>query len=144
RQLASARERVMALVLGLLLDPDPGISALQLEAIRSRLGQTIAVDADQLHRQQLSGLHPMLRIPLAELAFPVLRRRPRPQLELFLDAVHAVGMADGQLSLFEYCLGRVLRLPLRETLSPARDAGSVRRQPSAPRHGSATVPAGRA
>lgn len=139
RQLASARERVMALVLGLLLDPDPGISALQLEAIRTRLGQTIAVDADQLHRQQLSGLHPMLRIPLAELAFPVLRRRPRPQLELFLDAVHAVGMADGQLSLFEYCLGRVLTLQLRESLSPARHAGIGRREPAALRNEIATL-----
>ena len=139
RQLAVSRERVMALVLGLLLDPDPAIAGVQLEEVRARLGKTIAVDAEQLQRQQLAGLHPMLRIPLAELSFPVLRRRPRPQLEAFLDAVHAVGMADGRLSLFEYCLGRVLTLQLRESLSPARHAGIGRRQPVALRSEIATL-----
>src|SRR5699024_8083864 len=107
--------------------------------IGSRLGQPVAVDAGQLHRQHLAGLHPMLRIPLAELAFPVLRRRPRPQLETFLDAVQAVGMADGKLSLFEYCLGRLLTLQLRESLSPARYAGIGRRQPGEVRREIATL-----
>src|SRR5690606_16178666 len=102
-------------------------------------GQSVAVDAGQLHRQYLAPLHPMLRIPLAELAFPVLRRRPRPQLETFLDAVHAMGMADGKLSLFEYCLGRLLTLQLRESLSPARYAGIGRRQPSQVRQEIATL-----
>ena len=139
RQLAVDRERVMALVLGLLLDPDPAVAGVQLEEIRTRLGKTTAMDAEQLRRQQLAGLHPMLRIPLAELSFPVLRRRPRPQLEAFLDAVHAVGMADGRLSLFEYCLGRVLTLHLRESLSPARHAGIGRRQPAALRNEIATL-----
>ena len=139
RQMASARERVMALVLGLLVDPDPEIAARQLAEVRARLGNAIAVDVEQLHRQHLAGLHPMLRLPLAELAFPVLRRRPRPQLETFLDAVNAVGMADGRLSLFEYCLGRVLTLQLRESLSPARYAGIGRRQPRALRNEIATL-----
>lgn len=139
RRLARERERVMALVLALLLDTDEGIAARQLEEIRSRLGQSIAVDAAQLHRQHVAGLHPMLRIPLAELAFPVLRRRPRPQLETFLDAVQAVGMADGKLSLFEYCLGRLLTLQLRESLAPARYAGIGRRQPRAVRREIATL-----
>lgn len=139
RRLARERERVMALVLGLLLDTDDRIADSQLAEISSRLGQTVAVDAGQLHRQHLAQLHPMLRVPLAELAFPVLRRRPRPQLETFLDAVQAIGMADGKLSLFEYCLGRLLTLQLRESLSPARYAGIGRRQPSQVRHEIATL-----
>ena len=39
----------------------------------------------------------MLRLPLAAMAFPVLRLRPRPQLDAFMDSVHAVVNADGEV-----------------------------------------------
>ena len=71
----------------------------------------------------------MLRLPLAALAFPVLRMRPRPQLETFLDTVHAAVHADGDVSLFEYCLGRLLAVQVRESLDPARYARVGRRKP---------------
>ena len=53
--------------------------------------------------------NPMLRLPLASLAFPQLRRRPRAELRSFMDTVYALVHADGEVSLFEYCLGRLLR-----------------------------------
>ena len=71
----------------------------------------------------------MLRLPLASLAFPVLRLRPRPQLDSFLDAVFAVVNADGEVSLFEYCLGRLLTVQVRESLDPSRYARFGRRKP---------------
>ena len=62
----------------------------------------LALRASQVRGGPLAALHPMLRLPLAALAFPVLRLRPRPELDVFMDTVHAVVHADGEVSLFEY------------------------------------------
>ena len=129
RSLAAERETVMPLLLGLLLDEDASIAANQRIEIAARMGEPVAAQAVALHEQQLASLHPMLRLPLASLAFPVLRMRPRPQLDEFLAVVHAVVHADGEVSLFEYCLGRLLETQVRESLDPARYARFGRRKP---------------
>ena len=127
--IATHREAAMPLILGLLLDADATVRRRQQVEIAARLGAAAADHAAQLRETQLQDLHPMLRMPLAALAFPVLRRRPRPQLESFLDTVHAVVHADDQVSLFEYCLGRLLEVQLREALDPARYIRFGRRKP---------------
>ena len=129
RALTAQREAVMPLLLGLLLDQDAGIAARQRIEIAARLGDSVAARAMSLHDGPLATLHPMLRLPLASLAFPVLRLRPRPQLDEFLSAVHAVVHADGQVSLFEYCLARLLETQVRESLDPSRYARFGRRKP---------------
>src|SRR5690606_20334111 len=86
RALAARRDAVMPLLLGLLLDVDAALAANQRMEIAARLGEGVADEAMRLRDTALQGLHPMLRLPLAALAFPVLRLRPRPQLESFLDA----------------------------------------------------------
>jgi Zn-dependent protease with chaperone function len=128
RALAARREEVMPLLLGLLLDVAPGLAANQRMEIAARLGADVADAATRLRAGELAGLHPMLRLPLAALAFPVLRLRPRPQLEAFLDAVEAVANADGEVSLFEYCLGRLLQVQVRDSLEPAKHASFGRRK----------------
>jgi len=129
RALAAARESVMPLLLGLLLDDDAKVLAKQRVEIIARLGEPRAITAQALAEQMQAGLHPMLRLPLAALAFPVLRLRPRPELDTFLDTVHAVVNADGRVSLFEYCLGRLLRAQVRESLDPSRHARFGRSKP---------------
>ena len=129
RSLAAERETVMPLLLGLLLDEDASIAANQRIEIAARMGEPVAEQATQLREAHLAVLHPMLRLPLASLAFPVLRMRPRPQLDEFLAVVHAVVHADGEVSLFEYCLGRLLETQVRESLDPARYARFGRRKP---------------
>jgi Zn-dependent protease with chaperone function len=128
RALAAQRDAVMPLLLGLLLDDAPGLAANQRMEIAARLGADIADAALRLRAGELAGLHPMLRLPLAALAFPVLRLRPRPQLESFLDAVQAVANADGEVSLFEYCLGRLLQAQVRDSLEPGKHARFGRRK----------------
>lgn len=129
RRLAQSRDAVLPLMLGLLLDHDDGTRGRQLPEITARLGEAVAQGALALHRGDLESLHPMQRLPLAAIAFPVLRRRPRPELESFLDTVHAVVHADGRVSLFEYCLARLLQVQLRESLDPRRHARFGRRKP---------------
>ncbi|MDB6164466.1 MAG: family metallopeptidase [Xanthomonadaceae bacterium] len=139
RALAADRDTVVPLVLGLLLDRDPALAARQCEEIAARLGKPVADSASQLQSTHLEALHPMLRLPLASLAFPVLRLRPRPELNVFMDTAHAMIHADGQVSLFEYCLGRLLQSQIRESLDPAKYARYGRRKLSDVRSEVATL-----
>src|SRR5690606_20937353 len=96
RALTARRDSVMPLLLGLLIADEPNLARNQLAEIAARMGDAVAASAGELRGNQLAALHPMLRLPLAALAFPVLRLRPRPDLDTFLDTVHAVVHADGQ------------------------------------------------
>ena len=139
RDLASERASVMPLLLGLLLADDEALAQHQHMEIAARLDGEMADHALRIHQQLIADLHPMLRLPLAALAFPVLRLRPRPQLDAFMDTVHAVVHADGQVSLFEYCLGRLLTVQVRESLDPSRYARFGRRKPGNVRNEFATL-----
>lgn len=122
------------LLLALPLAGGEALAARQQAEIAARLDADTGLQAQRIHQQLTADLHPMLRLPLAALAFPVLRQRPRPQLDAFLDAVDAVVHADGDVSLFEYCLARLLRVHVRgpwtRRATPAgrRKPGSVRRE----------------
>ncbi len=139
RDLAAGRETVMPLLLGLLLADDDALAARQQAEIGARLGESHADHALRIHQQLVADLHPMLRLPLAALAFPVLRLRPRPELDAFLATVAAVVAADGEVSLFEYCLGRLLAVQVRESLDPSRYARFGRRKPGNVRQEFATL-----
>jgi Zn-dependent protease with chaperone function len=139
RDLAAQRDAVMPLLLALLLAQEDALQSRQHADIAARLGDDTAAQALRIHQQLTADLHPSLRLPLAALAFPVLRLRPRPQLETFMDTVFAVSNADGQVSLFEYCLGRLLQVQVRESLDPARHARFGRRRLSQVRGDIATL-----
>ncbi|MDQ3617766.1 MAG: M48 family metallopeptidase [Pseudomonadota bacterium] len=128
RVLVAQRDAVMPLLLALLMDDRAAIADKQTFEITARLGKVVAEQARHLRQQHLVDLHPMLRLPLAELAFPVLRLRPRPELDMFLDAANAMVYADDHVSLFEYCLGRLLTVQVRESLDPSRYARYGRRK----------------
>ena len=82
----------------------------------------MAAQAFELRRQYLERLHPSLRLPLASLSFPALRQRPRPELDGFLDTIEAMVHTDGRVSVFEYCLSKLLQVQVREALDPSRHA----------------------
>jgi Zn-dependent protease with chaperone function len=128
RDLVRQRGAVVPLLLGLLLDAEAQVEAKQHTEIEARLGAETAAAAGRLKVEWLDPLHPVLRLPLAALAFPVLRLRPRPELDAFMDTVHAVVNTDGRVSLFEYCLGRLLEVQVRESLDPSRYARFGRRK----------------
>lgn len=127
RELAQRQDRAVPLVLALLLDPEPGLRERQIAEIATSLDAPTAQLAQQLY-PAVSSLHPMLRLPLASLAFPRLRRRPRPELARFLQCCERLIASNGRVSLFEYCLGRLLRRQTVEALDPARYAPSGRRK----------------
>jgi Zn-dependent protease with chaperone function len=139
RALAAQREAVVPLLLALVLDTQPSIAHKQDYEISARLGKAVALEVRTLQEQSLASLHPALRLPLASLAFPVLRLRPRPELDVFLDALNAMVYADGNVSLFEYCLARLLTVHVRESLDPSRYARFGRRRISDVRREIATL-----
>jgi len=105
-------ETVLPLVLGLLMAGAPGPDGVRHQIIAGRFGPSVATSARSL-AAELTTLHPVLRLPLAELAFPVLRRHPRP--DAVMACIHELAGADGQLDLHEYCLSRLLHRELYES-----------------------------
>ena len=108
-------DAVLPLVFGLLLARDEATRANQHAILAARYGQGLA-DAAVAETAELTTLHPVLRLPLAEVAFPALRHRPRPAQEAVLACMHAVIRADGRIDVFEYCLSRLLHRELYESL----------------------------
>ena len=123
----------------MLLDEGERLAERQHDLVASMLDQATAAQALRIHQQLTADLHPMLRLPLAALAFPVLRMRPRPELEAFLATVDALVHADGEVSLFEYCLGKLLQVNVREALDPSRHVRFGRNKPGNVRQEFATL-----
>ena len=127
RQAAATHSSAPVLLFGLLLDAAPEIRTRQLLRLVGDFDESLARDAEQASAA-CSGLHPALRLPLASLAFPALRQRPRADVERMVATVEALIHADGQVGLFEYCLGRLFNRQVIEALDPSRHRASGRRK----------------
>jgi hypothetical protein len=121
REAAWQGDRALPLVLALVLDAEGGTRDLQLALVASRYDEGTRDLVDALSRE-VAGLHPMQRLPLAALAFPALRRRPRAQVHAFAASLDALIHADGHVGLGEYCLATLVRLQVVEALDPAASA----------------------
>ncbi|MDG4771764.1 M48 family metallopeptidase [Solwaraspora sp. WMMD792] len=118
-------DTVAPLILGLLLSADPQVRAGQHAAITQRYGTPLA-DAAWQAGARTAGLHPMLRLPLAEIAFPALAQRSPAERDTLADAMATLVRADGRISVFEYCLSRLVGDELRESLRPSSQPGHGR------------------
>jgi Zn-dependent protease with chaperone function len=127
KTLARASDTAMPLLFALLYSTDAAVREHQQFGLAARHGQTLAAEV-AAYADGLVSLPARLRLPLAELAFPALRRLPRPVLDDFSDSVYALVHADGEVSVFEYCLGHLLRTQVHEALDPARHWRAGRRK----------------
>jgi len=116
---AHSHDGAVALVLALLFDADASLRERQLKVVMDTMGAEVAGRADAL-AAAVSELHPALRLPLAALAFPALRRRPRIELDHFIACSQALIHLDSRIGLFEYCLATLLRRQVIEALDPSR------------------------
>ncbi len=128
RALAADRDAVQPLLLALLLDATPAVAMVQRQAVEAQLGAEMAARMQHLGEGPLRDLHAALRLPLAAVAFPVLRQLPRPQLRAFMGCIDALTHADGRISLFEYCLSRLLQVQVQAALDPSRHQHFGRRK----------------
>lgn len=118
REAARQPERAVPLVLALLLNTEPDVRERQLALVASRYDAGTR-EIVRAFGATLADLHPMQRLPLAALAFPTLRRRPRPQLDIFVDVLRRLIDADSRVTLQEYCLARLVDLQVVAALNPA-------------------------
>jgi Zn-dependent protease with chaperone function len=108
----------LAVVFALAISEHPDLLARQLEAVAQAFDAALADAVDRLVAQ-MADLHPMLRLPLAQLAFPVLKRRPRPEIERFVKTLDQLTRVDGRVGLDEYCLAKLVQVQVVAALDPA-------------------------
>jgi hypothetical protein len=114
---ARSADSVVPLVLGLILADDPQARQAQHAALTSRQGALLA-DAALAEAQALDGLHPLLRLPLAEVALPALRQLPEATRAAMPSVVTNLIHADGRITAYEYCLSRLVYSELDEAMRP--------------------------
>lgn len=119
KRAAHSDEWAPELLLFLLLGRNPELRENQLLMIAESLGS----DSESQVRD-LIGIAPQLpralRLPLLEMAFPVMRRRPERELVEFMRLVERLIDADGKTELFEYVLARLLNHEIETVLNPSR------------------------
>ena len=118
KRAAHERDEAMPLLYGLLMAPPGKARDAQQYELSARQDERVSRQALD-YADRLADLPRILCLPLAAMAMPALRRRPRPELEKFMDGCFALTHADGKVDLFEYSLGRLLRVQVHDALDPA-------------------------
>jgi Zn-dependent protease with chaperone function len=124
---AHTPELAPAVLAALLIVGDEAAVRARQDADIARIFDPATVERARALVTSCAALHPMQRLPLAEIAFGSLRRLPADDLRRTRDLVEALVAADGRVSLFEYCLGYLLRQQIGEALAPGRSRPSGRR-----------------
>jgi Zn-dependent protease with chaperone function len=117
---AAARDPrgALALVFALAISEHPDLQAQQIQSVAQAFDAALG-DAVRNLVPPMADLHPMLRLPLAQLAFPVLKRRPRPEVDRFVKTLDGLIHADGRVDLDEYCLAKLVQAQVVAALDPA-------------------------
>ncbi len=135
-QAAHDDEDSLLMALALVLHPDAKLREAQLHYLGQQLGPTRAANVAAL-QADIGGLGSHYRLPLLDLAFPAIKRRPDTQLEFLLKLVNHLVRIDNQIELFEYCLSRILDESLRRAQAPSYRAPRIREKVTA--HGLRTA-----
>jgi Zn-dependent protease with chaperone function len=119
RQLAAQSSTTVPLVLAMLVGAEPTVRARQLAIVAQRLGPGVAQPTGAI-ADELSQLPEVLRLPVTSIALPQLAGRSREEVRTLLATLNDLALADGSISLFEYCLTRVVWSYLQDALDPVR------------------------
>jgi Zn-dependent protease with chaperone function len=116
---AHMHDHAIDLVLAVLVDAAGQDRMRHLKRIEAERGPDARAAVEAL-LPHFAKLHPVQRAPLLAIAFPALKRRPASELKAFRDLIGALIRLDGEVSLFEYALGRDLAAHLEEAEDPSR------------------------
>jgi len=109
----------LPLVLALLLDANEAVRRTQLDLIAQQLGGTTVMAAETL-QLEVQKLDSRFRLPLLQIAFPLIKNRPMEQLERIADLVQGLIEVDGVVDTFEFALSCVLKNHLNDAAHPQR------------------------
>jgi Zn-dependent protease with chaperone function/uncharacterized tellurite resistance protein B-like protein len=120
RQLATQPTTAPAAVIALLLAP-PGeaLQARQLASVVARMGPAQARDVAAV-ATQMATLPQELRMPFVGLALPQLAAHSRRDQDALVAALNDLAVADGTVTMFEYCLTRLVWNYLLDVADPSR------------------------
>ncbi len=107
-----------AVVFAMLLDADAHEKRRQLEGLRQVMPDTLVRHVSILDKT-VQTLDREMKLPLLDLAVPMLRRMSAEQLRSFQQAVAILAESDGRLSLFEYTLQLIITSRLETASHPA-------------------------
>ncbi len=116
---ARSTEWAPELLLCILLDKDDSIRDQQLFTIASKLGAESEAQVRHLMAAAMP-IQPEQRLPLLEIAFTALKRRPVEFIHRMLDTVTEIVHLDGKIEVFEFLLAKVISLHLTDALNPAQ------------------------
>ena len=97
----------------------------QLQLIEEQLGAERAALV-RTYFKAVNKVGPRYRLPLLEIAFPMLRARPKSQMEYLLKLVRRLIEIDGHIDLGEFCIYRVLASHLSQAADPLADKAGNR------------------
>jgi Zn-dependent protease with chaperone function len=123
REFAAAPARARALMLAVLASRDPARYERQLGLVEAALG-AVTVKWIREARPVAESLEPMLRLPAVQELFPALRRLPRDERVMLVGVLNRLSNADGELDVFEFCLGRLVFNSLVDELDARQPHGS--------------------
>ena len=103
----------------LLAPPGEALQARQLASVAQRLGPAQAREAAAL-AAQMAKLPDELRMPFVALALPQLAAHPRADQDALVAALNDLAVADGTVTMFEYCLTRLVWNYLLDVADPSR------------------------
>ena len=109
-----------ALVIALLLDRDESVRQRQLVIVEQQMGKAFFGLAKTLF-DQVEGLSPVYRLPLLDITFPAIKRRPSGHREFIYKLVEQLIAVDGRIDLFEYALAKVFFSHIRDLDRVSRD-----------------------
>jgi Zn-dependent protease with chaperone function len=124
---AHSDEWAQEVICYLLLSTDAEVREQQLLTVAQSLGSESEQQVRAL-RQSVPELPAAQRLPLLEIAFPSLRRRPERELVALMRLIEALVEADGRIDVFEYALARLANRQILDALHPERVRGGGKRK----------------
>jgi len=110
-------DNVLHLILALLLHPDTEERSVQVNLLQQQMGKDRTEEITN-YFTQVQALGDQFRLPLLDLSFPALKRRPRDQIEFLRSQVNRIITTDNKVEPFEYVLSRVLASHLVDAWQP--------------------------
>ena len=101
-----------------LLDPIEEVREKQLLIIAQQMGDISESKVSHLLTAN-KEIKPEQRLPLIEICFPTLKRRPLEDIDRILKTIFNLVLVDNKVDSFEYCLSRLVSQYLHEATSPA-------------------------
>ncbi len=121
---AHSPDLALLLAVALSLSSEKDMADRQLQVVRDQLGRERSAVVERFFAA-IGEVGPAYHLPLLEIAFPMLKRRPPAQLEFLLTLIRKLIELDGHVDLREFCFFRILKSQLVLAIEPtARPSGN--------------------